>query len=151
MIAERPREIGNALTGEQVRFVRTATETAGELLVLEARWTRPDHVTPPHIHPAMEERWTILEGRVGFRIDGAECVAAAGESVVAPPGSLHTSWNAGAEPVLMRIELRPALRWEEFVRQLFALASENLQGEAAKRSVTELLTEFEAEIVIPPA
>lgn len=119
--------------------------------MLEARWTRPDHVAPPHIHPRMEERWTVLEGRVGFRITGAEAEAAVGDTVVAPPGALHTNWNAAGEPALMRIELRPALRWEEFVRQLFALAGENLQGEAAERAVTELLTEFRAEIVIPPA
>ena len=42
----------------------------------------------------------------------------------------------------MQIEMRPALRWEEFVRQLFALASESLEGDTAQRSVTELLTEF---------
>ncbi len=46
----------------------------------------------------------------------------------------------------MRIEMRPALRWEEFVRQLFALASEGLEGQEAQRSVTELLTEFSDEI-----
>jgi hypothetical protein len=46
----------------------------------------------------------------------------------------------------MRIEMRPPLRWEEFVRQLFALASEGLEGDQAQRSVEELLTEFAAEI-----
>ena len=45
--------------------------------------------------------------------------------------------------------MRPALRWEEFVRQLFALASESLEGDEAQRSVTELLTEFAAEIELP--
>ena len=150
MIAERPREIYNAATGETVRFVRTAEETGGELLVLEARWTSPDHVTPAHVHPAMEERWHVLEGVVGFRIDGVESSIGAGETISAEPGAVHTNWNAGRGPALMRIELRPALRWEEFVRQLFALAGEQLSGMAAERSVTELLTEFAAEIELAP-
>ena len=60
MSAERPREIDNAATGETVRFVRTAEETGGELLVLEAVWTDPAHVTPAHVHPTMEERWLML-------------------------------------------------------------------------------------------
>ena len=149
MSAGRPREIVNAATGESVRFIRTADETGGELLVMEARWTRPRHRTPLHRHPAMEERWLVLEGRVGFRIAGEETVAGPGESVIAPRGSLHANWDAGDEPALMRIELRPALRWEEFVRQLFALAGEDLEGSVAERSITELLTEFEAEIVLP--
>ena len=149
MTRSRPREIANTATGERVRFIRTAEETAGELLVIEARWSRPDHVTPPHVHPAMEERWLVLEGQVGFRIDGVESTAGPGDVTLAPPGALHTSWNAGRAPALMRIELRPALRWEEFVRQLFALAGERLEGDTARRSVTELLTEFRAEIEIP--
>ena len=48
----------------------------------------------------------------------------------------------------MRIEMRPPLRWEDFVRQLFALASEGLEGRTAQRSVDELLTEFAPEIVL---
>jgi len=145
-VSVRPREVENAATGEHVRFVRTTAETGGELLVMEARWTRAEHATPAHVHPAMEERWRVLEGRVAFRIEGVESVAGPGESVTAPAGTRHENWNAGGGPALMLIELRPALRWEEFVRQLFALASEGLEGSVAQRSVDELLTEFTAEI-----
>ncbi len=70
-------------------------------------------------------------------------------TVTAAPGELHENWNAGAGPALMRIEMRPPRRWEEFIRQLFALASEGLEGEDAQRSITELLTEFKTEIEIP--
>jgi quercetin dioxygenase-like cupin family protein len=142
------REIVNASTGETVRFVRTAEETGGELLVMEAHWTDPAHVTPLHIHPGMEERWHILEGEVGFEIAGRREIAQPGDSLVAAPGESHTNWNAGGGAALMRIEMRPPLRWEDFVRQLFALASEGLEGQTAQRSVEELLTEFAAEIVL---
>jgi mannose-6-phosphate isomerase-like protein (cupin superfamily) len=145
------REIRNAATGETVRIIRGADETGGELLVMEARWTDPDHVTPVHIHPAMEERWRVLEGEVGFRIAGHESVAGPGDTVTAAPGELHENWNAGAGRALMRIEMRPPRRWEEFVRQLFALASEGLEGADAQRSIDELLTEFATEIELPAA
>lgn len=151
MSTGRARQIHNAATGEDVRFIRTAEETAGELLVIEAHWTRAEHRTPAHVHPAMEERWLVLEGRVGFRIGGEEQVIGPGERAVAPPETLHSNWNAGRGPALMRIELRPAMRWEEFVRQLFALAGEDLEGAVAQRSVDELLGEFAAEIVLPEA
>jgi quercetin dioxygenase-like cupin family protein len=144
----RSREVHNAATGETVRFARTADETGGELLVMEAHWSDPGHVTPPHTHPAMEERWHVLEGTVGFRIGDRELTAGAGETVTAPPGERHTNWNAGDGAALMRIEMRPPMRWEEFVRQLFALASEGLEGWEAQRSVDELLTGFAAEIEI---
>jgi mannose-6-phosphate isomerase-like protein (cupin superfamily) len=148
-VSERTREIHNAATDETVRFVRTAEETGGELLVIEAHWNDPGHATPAHVHPTMEERWRILEGQVGFRIGGHEMTAGPGDTVIAEPGVLHENWNQGGIPAVMRIEMRPALRWEEFVRQLFALASESLEGDAAQRSVTELLTEFAAEIELP--
>jgi mannose-6-phosphate isomerase-like protein (cupin superfamily) len=144
----RSREVRNAATGETVPFVRTADETGGELLVMEAHWSRTDHSTPSHVHPAMEERWKVLEGTVEFDIDGRREVAGPGETVTAPAGVSHTNRNAGGGPALMRIEMRPALRWEEFVRQLFALASEDLEGDQAQRSIEELLTEFGAEIEI---
>ena len=144
--AERSREVHNALTGETVCFARTTEETGGELLVMEAHWSSPKHQTPPHVHPAMEERWRVLEGRVGFRIADEELVAEQGASVSAPAGTQHANWNLGDGPALLRIEMRPALRWEEFVRQLFALASEGLEGAEAQRSVAELLSEFRPEI-----
>ena len=142
----RPRVVENAATGELVRFARTTEETGGELLVMEARWTRAGHATPAHVHPAMEERWHILEGTVGFRIDGVESVAGPGDTVTAAAGTRHENWDAGGGPAAMRIEMRPAMRWEEFVRQLFALASEGFEGSIAQRSVDELLSEFAGEI-----
>lgn len=150
MSLQAPREIENALTGERVRFVLTAEETGGELLVMENRWSNPDHRLPPHRHPQMEERWTVIEGRVAYRIGDEEHLVGPGESVTAPPGVKHSSHNASDGPVLLRIEMRPACRWEEFLRQLFALASEGFEGETAQRSATELFTEFTPEVELIP-
>lgn len=144
------REIENGLTGERVRFVLTAEETGGELLVMENHWSRPDHRLPPHRHPQMEERWTVIEGQVAYVIGGEEHLVGPGESVIAPAGVTHWSRNAGDGPVLVRVEMRPACRWEEFLRQLFALASEGFEGETAQRSATELFTEFTPEVELIP-
>lgn len=148
MIGEESREVRNARTGESVRFIRTGEETGGELLVMEDRWARADHSTTRHSHPSMEERWEVLEGTVGFQIGERELEAGPGQIVIAPAGATHTAWNAGTEPVLMRIEMRPAMRWESFVRQLFALAGEELDDATGERSVVELLTEFAPEVVV---
>ncbi|MEJ7875695.1 MAG: cupin domain-containing protein [Solirubrobacterales bacterium] len=146
----RDRIIENAATGERVRFVRTAEETGGELLVMEDHWTRPGHVVPRHIHPGIEERWTVIEGRVAYTVDGSETLAGPGDSVVAPAGSPHSARDAGDGEVLVRIEMRPPLRWEDFVHQLFALAGESLDDEVAARSLTELFQEFAPEIELAP-
>jgi len=149
-MSSRERIVENATTGERVRFVRTAEETGGELLVMEDHWTRPGHVVPRHIHPGIEERWTVIEGLVAYNVDGAETIAGPGDSVVAPAGSPHSARDAGNGEVLVRIEMRPPLRWEDFVQQLFALAGERLDDEVAARSLAELFREFGPEIELAP-
>ena len=58
----------NAATGERVTFVRTAADTCGELLELELVWPRPGRRAAAHVHPQMEERYTVMEGTAAFRI-----------------------------------------------------------------------------------
>jgi len=108
--------IENPRTGERIEFeVRTP-----ELLVMRSTWTRPGRRAATHVHPAMEERYEILEGRAAFCIGGAENTATVGEVVVVPPGTPHLAWNPTATTVRLRITMRPALRWADFVERLFA-------------------------------
>ena len=133
--------IETPLTGERILFVQVAADTRGELLEMESTWTRPGHRAAEHVHPEMEERWEVVSGRAGFRIGGEERGAREGESVVAPAGVPHLAWNPTDGPVRLRIELRPALRWEEFVERWFE--------DPAK--LPELMSEFRREIAPPPA
>lgn len=129
--------IENPATGERIAFV---SETPA-LLVMESVWTRPGRRAFPHVHPGMEERWAVLEGEGAFRIgDGAERRAGPGETVVAPPGTPHAAWNPTEGPVRLRIEMRPALRWREFVERLFA---------AGGIPDADLLREFAEEVAAP--
>ena len=125
----------NERTGEQVEFVVDTPE----LLQMDVTWTEPGHRAPRHLHPGMEERWTVLGGRAAFEIDGVIVDAQEGTTVVAPAGRPHVAWNPSDGPVHLRIEMRPALRWAEFVRRLFA-------GE----DPGPLIEEFSDEIVLAP-
>jgi hypothetical protein len=59
--------------------------------------------------------------------------------VVAPAGRRHLAWNPTDGPVRLRIEMRPALRWQEFTTRLF-------RGD----DPAELLTEYADEVQLPP-
>lgn len=123
--------IENPRTGEQIRFeLRTPA-----MLVMQSIWTRPGRRAAAHIHPEMEERYDVLAGEAAFRIGTEERTAEAGETVIVPPGTPHLAWNPTTEPVRLRISMRPALRWAEFVERLFA-------GE----DTATLLREFSREI-----
>ena len=125
--------IENPRTGEQIEF----NTSDPEVLVMHSRWTRPGHRAAAHVHPKVEERFEVIEGKAAFLVAGRRIDAVAGESVLVPPGVEHLVWNPTDEHVRLRIEMRPPLRWAEFTRRLFA-------GEP----VQSLLNEFSAEIVV---
>jgi len=126
--------VENAATGERITFV----SIADDVLVMDDVWPRPGHRAIEHVHPEMEERWTVVEGRAAFRIGGEEHELGRGEWITAPPGTPHLAWNPTDGPVRLRIEMRPALRWAEFTERLFG-------GEPP----ADLLREFRREIALP--
>jgi quercetin dioxygenase-like cupin family protein len=138
-MATAGQTVVNAATGERVTFVRTAADTGGELLELELVWPRPGQRAPAHVHPEMEERYEVLEGTAAFRIGGEERAAGPGEVVAVPPGTTHLAWNPTDHPVRLKVEFRPALRWEEFVVRLFS----------GEEPGDELMREFRREIAAP--
>lgn len=148
-MSSSPKEIENAVTGERIVFLRTGEETGGELLEMDDFWARADHLTPEHVHPAMEERWEVIAGSVRFEIGGIERTVGPGETIVAPPGTPHTACNVGEEPAHLRIQMRPALRWQEFVERLFGLSTRD-GGDGAREidtdALTALVAEFDREI-----
>jgi mannose-6-phosphate isomerase-like protein (cupin superfamily) len=114
-MAHEGQTVENAATGERITFLSI---TPG-LLVMDDVWPQPGHRAIEHVHPAMEERWEVVEGRAAFRIGGERTEAGPGEAVVAPAGVAHLAWNPTDAPVRLRIEMRPALRWAEFTERLF--------------------------------
>src|SRR5215469_6340374 len=92
--------VENPVTGERA-VVRIGTEqTGGELLVVDL-YVRPGGaVMGEHYHPAIEERFSVLRGRVGFRLSGQESIAELGVNLIAPAGEPHDWWNAGPEEAL---------------------------------------------------
>jgi mannose-6-phosphate isomerase-like protein (cupin superfamily) len=102
-------------------FRQTAADANGQLLRFEqfVRPATPEVLT--HVHPRQEERFEVVEGRMGVRAAGHERILAAGEEVVVSPGTPHTFWNAGEDELHQVVELRPALRSETFFETVFGL------------------------------
>ena len=114
--------VENPVTGERV-VVHVGTEnSAGELLMVDA-YVRPGGaVTGEHVHPAIEDYFTVVRGRVGFRLDGRATIARLGQRLHVPAGTAHDWWNAGEEVALITVEIRPGGRFEEMIANLFGLA-----------------------------
>ena len=59
-------------------------------------WVDPGGGVPPHVHPRMEERFTVKEGRMEFLAGRRWVGADAGETVVVPAGTRHAYRNRGS-------------------------------------------------------
>src|SRR3954453_18262036 len=81
-----------------------------------AEWTdpggrvgEPQLIAPPHVHRNDDEAWYVLEGRLGFRVDGEVLVAGPGDGVLVCRGSVHTFWNPGPEAARYLLVMPPRI------------------------------------------
>ena len=119
----------NPVTGERV-VVRLGTEESGcDHLVVDLYVAPGGAVAGEHLHADIEEVFTVVRGKVGFRLDGREDVAVPGRRLVVSPGVVHDWWNAGEGEAYVVVELRgPARRLERFemmISTLYGLARDD--------------------------
>ena len=156
-MAKAGDELVNPVIGLRTVFRKTARETGGELLrvdwIGEPGWT----TGPDHVHPRQEERFEVLSGKLGLRVEGVERVLDEGEVIVAPAGSAHAAWNASSDDkVHALVDFRPALRTETAFEALAGLARDGkTNGAGAPKNPLMLalvLRTYEEEIyfVRPP-
>jgi len=115
--------IENPVTGERLVFRKTSAETNGEAVVLECFVQPAGSVAATHVHPYQDERFEVLRGTVGFKLDEQEIVANAGDRVHVPAGASHRFWNAGDGEAHFVCEVRPALQFEQLIETMYGLAA----------------------------
>jgi quercetin dioxygenase-like cupin family protein len=116
--------IENPVTGERIVFRKTSAETNGESVVIECFVKPNGAVAKAHVHPSQDERFEILKGTLTFKLDGKELPAREGDRILVPAGSTHQFWNAGEEEAHFVCEVRPALKFEQLLETMFALAAD---------------------------
>ena len=116
--------IENPVTGERVLFRQTSYETCGELVEIEC-WVQHDGAfAAKHLHPHQTEVFRVVEGWMGFEVDGREMIALPGAEVVVEPGTPHRFWNAGESVARFTTEVRPALQFEQLLETMYGLAAD---------------------------
>jgi quercetin dioxygenase-like cupin family protein len=121
----RPIQIGEVLENP-------ATGERGT--ILELPWTNPEtrtvveltalvgaRVFGEHRHPALVERFTVLDGELTIKRDGQTSILREGETGVAEPGEWHDWWNASDRDARVRLEVTPGERWLHSIEILWGL------------------------------
>ncbi len=146
------RVIENPISGERIVIRESGARTGGELLSFDLYLPPGAHVPATHVHPLQEERFTVVAGRMRFRLGRRTILAGPGQTVVVPAGSAHWFGNAGTQTSHARVEVRPALRMEELFETTEALASSGrLFGTRLPRptDLALVMLEFRREIAVP--
>jgi hypothetical protein len=76
-----------------------------------------------HVHPAMTETFTVLEGGTCEFLGGRRWKAyGTGEVVSVPPGTRHAFRNRSDAPTRIRADVRPPSTLQEFLEDVAALS-----------------------------
>jgi quercetin dioxygenase-like cupin family protein len=146
------RVIDNPVSGERIVIRESAAETGGRLLSFDLFLPPGAHVPARHVHPVQEERFTLVAGRMRFRLGRDTVLAGPGETVRVPPGTAHWFGNAGDEVAHARVEVRPALRMQEFFESTEAMGrAGHFLGTRLPRlsDLALVLLEFHREVAVP--
>jgi quercetin dioxygenase-like cupin family protein len=76
-----------------------------------------------HRHPALVERFTVLEGELTVKLAGETTVLREGRRAVVDPGVWHDWWNASdRHDARVRVEVTPGERFAHMIETVFGLA-----------------------------
>ena len=107
--------------GLRHRFSRSTRDDGTEVLHVETVVVPGGGVTP-HVHPAMEERFTVHEGRCEFLSGRRWAEAGPGEIVVVPAGTRHAFRNRGSIPTRIECEATPPSSLQAFLEDAAGLS-----------------------------
>jgi mannose-6-phosphate isomerase-like protein (cupin superfamily) len=121
------------------RFWRTSDGDSSEVLNVETL-VEPGGGVTPHIHPAMEERFEVVEGRPEFLTGRRWKAYEPGALVVVAPGTRHAFRNRGSVVVRLTCVATPPSTLQEFLEDAAALSrSGAITSRALPRSLDGLL------------
>jgi mannose-6-phosphate isomerase-like protein (cupin superfamily) len=141
-------EIVNPMSGERI----TILGSDGPALVWELRLSVGGRVPASHAHPRQQELFTVLEGRMRFRIGWRRTLAGPGDTVLVPAGKAHHFANAGQTTARVVVRTTPALGMRELLETAALLAQQQHAAGRALPRLPELLAfmrRFEAEVAAP--
>jgi quercetin dioxygenase-like cupin family protein len=134
--------------GERLLFCKTARDTNGELLEIEAYYLAHSSPPPEHYHPNQEERFQVISGEIRAKIGKQVSTYQAGDEFIVPAGVPHWMHNVSDEEGHVIWQTRPALKTEDFFETIWGLARDgktNAAGVPNLLQVAVIAQEYESE------
>jgi quercetin dioxygenase-like cupin family protein len=145
----------NSVQGDRIVVQEGSEDNGGERLVGDLYIRPGGAVAGKHVHAYLTERFEVVSGTVRFHIDGRDELATPGDQIEVAPGVVHDWWNDGDEEARVRVEVRPAERFELMIQNMYGLANDgktNANGVPRLLPLALFAREFrrEGEFIRPP-
>lgn len=145
----------NPVTGERGIVLEAPSESPDRRLVAELLLEPGAAVAGEHLHPAIDESFEVVDGRLGYRLGGVEGTAGAGARIDIPAGIWHDWWHTGEGETICRVTITPGDRFVQMIRTLWGLARDgrtNDKGMPGMLQIAAISDEFSDVIVFrrPP-
>ncbi|GHO42053.1 cupin domain-containing protein [Ktedonospora formicarum] len=131
-------EFYDPIRGQRLIFRKTARESKGELVEVEAFYRPGSEAPPEHIHPQQEEYFKVLAGSIETRVNNRKKRYEAGESFRIPAGAAHQMWNGDSTEACLLWQTRPALHTDEFLEMMWGLAQAGKTNKAGLPNLLQL-------------
>ncbi len=106
-----PIQIGevweNPTTGERATIIELPHQNPERRVVAELLALVGARVVGEHRHPALVERFTVLEGELTMKRGGQTSALRQGETATIEPDVWHDWWNASDRDASVRVEVAP--------------------------------------------
>jgi quercetin dioxygenase-like cupin family protein len=112
----------NPVTGERATILELPHQNPEGRVSAELTALVGARVVGEHRHPALVERFTVLEGELTVKRDGKTSILREGETAVIEAGVWHDWWNGGDRDARVRVEITPGERFAHMIETLFGLA-----------------------------
>jgi quercetin dioxygenase-like cupin family protein len=142
--------------GVRIEIRRTTEDTGGELVEFDVVGRPRGIFALPHVHALRSERHEVIEGSMRIKTDGRWRVLGPGEVAETPPGTAHRHFAGGAGAARIRVQVRPAGRFEAWLERVAAMdrAGQLPRGWPRPIAGARLLLDFQGEAhtaVLPPS
>lgn len=139
-----PHTIENCI-GEKLTFKALVQEPDGDKLLCE-NYVVPNSGPPMHTHFLQDECLTVVNGRMGYQVQGEpEQFAGHGETVLFKRGVPHRFWNAGEDMLHCEGWVKPANTLVFYLSSIYAAQNKSGSGRPEKFDGAFLLKRYASE------
>jgi quercetin dioxygenase-like cupin family protein len=132
-------------TGEKLIFKEIIREPDGDKLLVE-NYVSPKSGPPMHTHFLQDEALTVMEGQIGYQVQGQEPqYAGVGETIVFKRGTPHRFWNAGEEVLHCSGWIKPANTIIFYLSSIYAAQNKSGTNKPEAFDAAYLLKKYASE------